>query len=84
MDVVGNVMVSGSLFGNISYGVFCVDFNVIVFFFISILVVSEINCVGVSIGLVWVNVIGGSGNYIYSWSNGVSSSIISNLSVGIY
>ena len=83
-DVAGNVMASGSSFGNISYGVFCVDPNATAPFSISASVVSEINCAGASTGLARVNATGGSGNYTYSWSNGASSSTISNLSAGTY
>lgn len=45
---------------------------------------SDVNCFGENNGRIAVNASGGNGTLTYNWSNGRSTSTISNLSPGIY
>ena len=46
--------------------------------------IQDVSCNGSSDGSISIGMIGGASPYIYSWSNGDSTSSISNLSVGPY
>ncbi|MGY8951693.1 MAG: SprB repeat-containing protein, partial [Flavobacteriales bacterium] len=46
--------------------------------------VVDLSCYESDDGQVYISVLGGSGSYDYSWNNGVSSSSLSNLTIGTY
>jgi gliding motility-associated-like protein len=51
---------------------------------VDVSIISPISCNGLSDGKLKANVTGGELAYSYAWSNGGNSSLISNLSLGIY
>ncbi len=46
--------------------------------------VTDVNCVGGNDGYINVSALGGVGTYSFSWSNGATTSNISNLTAGVY
>jgi hypothetical protein len=52
--------------------------------FVINLAVQNVSCFGANDGQITVNASGGVGNYHYSWDNGQTTSVISNLAIGTY